>query len=291
MTGYYECKVRVFCHECGAGYEQHKAFDAPWPPWCCAECGADNIHTVLLAGGNVLTSTDPVHPLAFICPWCGLPMAPDGRDPVIDRCCGLCATFTLAERKQRNPEMGKLYDAVLLYDTTVSLDASANQEVEDCVRHGCDVGGHRGGGASRDRDRGDEQVLSPRARTERPGRGRGAMTQTAVAYCLLALSCLFLAYAGWRWHKRPRLAQPPIPRVVQLSGSATPLLIDDTLPAPVDDDSPTQPYEPRRAIPFFDVEVRRQPYRADQRLPRSAPAASGAITIEAKPIKGGDDDA
>lgn len=54
--------------------------------------------------------------LACRCPWCNLPMEPDNKDPLTERCCELCATHTIEELKVRNPEMAKLYDAALLYD-------------------------------------------------------------------------------------------------------------------------------------------------------------------------------
>lgn len=65
----------------------------------------------------MLTAVQAARELACRCPWCGLAMEPDTtKDPLLELCCDLCATFTLEQRKVRNPEMAKLYDAALLYD-------------------------------------------------------------------------------------------------------------------------------------------------------------------------------
>lgn len=53
------------------------------------------------------------------CPWCSLQMPPDDKDPLTERRCEMCATYTLTELKAKHPEMGKLYDIAVLYDAVV----------------------------------------------------------------------------------------------------------------------------------------------------------------------------
>lgn len=98
---------------------------------------------------------------------------------------------------------------------------------------------------------------------------------------LLMLSLFVLGFAIAHYRSRQRIVQPPAvrvePRVVQLS--------DTTSVDVADDESPTRPYVRRAGYTFFDVEIPYAPYRADKRLPRTSPAAAGALTIDAKPTK------